>query len=272
MKKSFIITGIILLLAFNPDGLAQNSINSIYNTANEVIKIFEEKGYEIVHLDFNILTSDDPTEETRRNFSSSMDYFIVAYGDELKLKKIQLELYVYENNKWEIVSSGVQLTENSANTSYLTLSPKETKNYLIKVFAGEFQPNSKQGRFFFAVGNKPQKASIESSAREYVTFNSKRNNLKYSNYEYFTSSFEINVGQHLVKHNINSTTIVYYINKKGSTEAQEKSGIYAYTCETVGGTPYILTIDTMQKTITIIEFTEKTIMNGYVYHIIGDII
>jgi hypothetical protein len=271
MKKSLIITGILLYLAFNSKSLAQSSIIPIYNEATEVIKVFEEQGYQIVHLDFNILTLVDPTEETRRSFSDLYDYVILAYGDESKLKKIKLELYISENTGWKNVSTGKPLMDNTNPTAFLTLTPTEIKDYLIKIVAEEFASGSKSGRIFFAVGNKLRKSSVESSARESVRWNRNTNNLKYSDYQSFSSTFEISVAEHLVKHTIYDTPIIYYIKEKGSTEAQEKLGIYTYTCETIGGTPYILTIDTVQKTLMIIEFTGKTVLNGYVYHLNGDI-
>lgn len=271
MKNSWISIGIFSLMTFSTGSLAQNSIIPIYNAANEFVRIFEEKGYEIVHLDFNNLTPDDFTDETRREFSSSYEYLILAYADKLKLRKIQLELYVSEDNKWKIVKSGVPLTDDFPNTSSLKLSPEKTKNYLIKIIAKEFAPGSNQGRIFFAVGNKLRISSVETSAREYVRWNKNTNNIKYSDYESFKSSFEINVTGHLVKHTIYDNPITYYIKEKGSTEAQEKLGIYSYTCETIGGTSYILTIDIVKKTIMIIEYSEKKILNGYIYHLTGDI-
>lgn len=265
MKKIIIVSEIVFFLCLTKVCIAQNSIKPILTKASDAIKIFEDQGYETVHLDFNILTLADPSDETRRSFNRDFSYVIFAYGDQDRLNKIEIELYVAQDKEWKFVDRGAPISENAIYTSYLTLQPEDTKNYLVKVVAKEFNPNSKQSRFFFAVGNKSRKSAIESSSRETVTWNIKSNKFKYDNYQSIESTFELNVTDHQVVHTIYGAKVIYYIKEKVTTEEQENAGVYIYTCETTAKTPYLLKIDTKNKQLMLIKYSGKKVEEGYVY-------
>jgi serine/threonine protein kinase len=111
----------------------------------------------------------------------------------------------------------------------------------------------------------------ETSARENVKWMTKSNVISYGNSENFRSNFEINLTKHFVKHTIQGKSTSYSILVKGSTKSQEKTGEYSYTSETQNKTKYLIVINMTKKTIMIIESTGGTELNGYLYHLIGDI-
>ncbi len=273
MKKIVFITGIIAI-SFHSLCLAQdkNSVKSIYNVANNEVEVLEEWGYEIVHLDFNSLSVNAPSIDTRRDFSKEDECIILAYGDSLRFNKIQLELYIAENDDWKLVGTGEPLTEDTPFTSYLVINPDKTKNYRVNVVASGFAANTTAGRFFFVVGNKAGKLNIGSNSREYVKWKVAKNDLKYSNYQPYTSTFEINIADNLIKQTVYGTITTYYIETKGTTEEQEKQGIFTYTGYDSYGKTYLFKIDTVLKTIMIIEYNNKNVMFGYIYYLTGDIL
>ena len=74
MKKIVFIV-VLFILVFEFSTLAQNSILPIYKMASDFVAVYEEKGFETVRLDFNILTTNDLIENTRRKLYKDYEYF-----------------------------------------------------------------------------------------------------------------------------------------------------------------------------------------------------
>lgn len=162
MKKTLILS--IILLLFNEIILAQaesrtpaestsskkefdfsdnknaTSMMPIMGDALPVINYIEDTmNVEIVRIEYDLLFD---KKITYRTLYKGWKYGIVVIGD-YRIKKINVHLYKYVNDKWQFVRSG----KGDSYFSLVNEEPLEKGDYLMQITADEFAEGYKAGHY-----------------------------------------------------------------------------------------------------------------------------
>lgn len=272
MIQKFILSiSILILLQFLNCSAQEESFNNLYTYAKEFVAEMEEMGYEIVHLDFNILTVNDRKEDIRRNLDPDYEYTIAAYGDPEKIQSIQIELYESGDDDWELVKKG-EMVKNVSSASALYLVPEKYNNYLITVHAKEFESNARSGRFFLVVANKTNVIEIKTYAKEDIKYSMKSGKIKRSNYTSYYSTFKIYLSSASIEHVVSSYRTLKYSLVENLTEDKNKDSFISYLVEDNYGKEYAVQIDLVNKSIIFLESTgKKNVFTGKRYYYSSDL-
>jgi len=149
MKKlSFILISLFFVsfTAFAQSGSELDNENGtsmmpIINTLNEVVKAIEENNVEIVHIEFDLVFSDN-SKEIYRNLTKDYTYGFLAYGD-YRIAKIGIELYKENGKGWDYIQTG----ELSEGTMTLLYDVKETARYKVVLRALQMNEDYNVGHY-----------------------------------------------------------------------------------------------------------------------------
>ncbi len=145
-----ITTSIILLMLLHSLNCeSQPSFSKIFESSKDKITEIENLGYKVIHVDLDILSSDEK-EETRILLNSGNRYIIVACGDQDRIKTVQIELYEVNENKPTLILNGRDGVAPSGS-SVIDFKPEKDNNYLISISAKEFISGITSGRFYLIV-------------------------------------------------------------------------------------------------------------------------
>ena len=117
------------------------SMMPIINTLNEVVKAIEENDVEIVHIEFDLVFSDN-SKEIYRNLTKDYTYGFLAYGD-YRIAKIGIELYKETGKGWDYIQTG----ELSEGTMTLLYDVKETARYKVVLRALQMNEDYNVGHY-----------------------------------------------------------------------------------------------------------------------------
>jgi hypothetical protein len=117
------------------------SMMPIINTLNEVVKAIEENNVEIVHIEFDLVFSDN-SKEIYRNLTKDYTYGFLAYGD-YRIAKIGIELYKETGKGWDYIQTG----ELSEGTMTLLYDVKETARYKVVLRALQMNEDYNVGHY-----------------------------------------------------------------------------------------------------------------------------
>lgn len=246
----------------------QESFNKLYDYAKSFAAEMEKLGYEVVHLDFDILTSSDNKEYVKRSLYSDYEYAIAAYGDPDIFKSIRITLSESVNNEWKSIEEG-QALNNWTNISAFHVLPDEDKNYLITIYADQFMSQEKEGRFFLFIGHKAGAIVINSYAQEDYKVNSKTGKEYPSNYRGTDSEFKIYLSKSEIEHKRAYVTDRYKLVKNATSE--DDKDFITYQIQDKYGKKYAFQINLTRKTIIIVESSNrKNILVGKRYYFSGN--
>jgi hypothetical protein len=130
------------------DNKSGTSMMPIMGDALPVIKYIEDTmKVEIVRLEYDLLFKDKSKYTRRYLFKDTRwsSYGIFAIGD-YRIKKININVYVSRNNKWEFVSS----TKSDTYTALAKVVPSEevaSEEYAFEIKADEFVEGYSAGHY-----------------------------------------------------------------------------------------------------------------------------
>jgi hypothetical protein len=130
----------------------QPSFNKIFESSKDKISDIENLGYKVIHVDLDILSSEEK-EETRISLNSGNRYVIVACGDQDRIQTVQIGLYEEVENKTKLIQTGRDGIAPSGS-SVIDFKPAKDNNYLISISAKEFRPGITNGRFYLIVASR----------------------------------------------------------------------------------------------------------------------
>ncbi len=252
---------------------AQESIDAIFSDAKEFVTEMEKHGFEVVHLDFDYLTESDNVVDTRRYLHPDYMYAIAAYGDPDRIGKLRVKLYEDDDGDWDYVDQG-EMLEDMPNTSAVYITPEEGNSYMISVYADDFEYGVSDGRYFLIVVNQEVSSAVTIScyAEEDYHFNIKNLNEKTSNYKYRSSTFEIDPDTGDILHKTSYSTKKYtLVQDKSADETREK--FLTYQIEDTYGKLYVMQIDLVNKTITVLDAVPdkgKNVFYGTRYYVTSE--
>jgi hypothetical protein len=148
MKKYLIvlITMSFLLLSLGLSAQEGSSMASIYLKAAKYVKAFEDKGLEVVRLEFDIISKTELEKFTVRGLNSSYTYYIIASGDD-RIKDLDVELGKLADQK--VIKSEV----SDKNIEVLIYKPTESDEFFINVKAVTFENGQRAGHFVLIVAH-----------------------------------------------------------------------------------------------------------------------
>jgi hypothetical protein len=149
MKYQIPFSIILLLFLHSVNCKSQPSFDKVFKSAKDKVAEIESLGYNVVHLDLDILNSGDQ-EETRITLSSGNRYVIAACGDQDRVKAVQIELFEETANGRTSLQKGrdgiIPL-----GSSVIEFKPEKDNSYLISIAAKEFSSGNNSGRFYLIV-------------------------------------------------------------------------------------------------------------------------
>jgi hypothetical protein len=149
MKYKITIPIIFLMLLHPVNCRSQESFNKIFKSAKDKIAAIEDLGYNVIHLDLDILNSNDQ-EETRISLPGGNRYVIAACGDQDRVKAVQIELYEETENSRTSKQKGRDGIVPSGS-SVIDFKPEKDNSYLISISVKEFSPGITTGRYYLIV-------------------------------------------------------------------------------------------------------------------------
>lgn len=122
------------------DNKKATSMMPIMGDALPVIQYIEDTmNVEIVRIEYDLIFD---KKVTYRTLYKGWKYGIVVIGD-YRIKKINVHLYKYENDKWQFVRSG----KGNDYFSMVNEEPLEKGDYLMQITADEFEEGYKAGHY-----------------------------------------------------------------------------------------------------------------------------
>jgi hypothetical protein len=235
---------------------AQNSFNNIFDYVKTFVPEIEKQGYEVVHLDFSILSESDVDENARRSLFTDYEYIIYAYGDPETIKRLHTELYENKNGKWELSNTGTTL-QGVPSSSAIKFVPLADKEYNIKTVVDEFaSPGKDAGRFFMIVAHKDASVILDVNAQEDIKMNAKNLKITASNYTSADYQFKINVNTSVIEQ-ISSYSTKKYTLVKNVTD-KDNTNYITYQIQDENGKQYGFQIDFTNNTIILLESSNRS--------------
>lgn len=144
--KSFLIVFFLVVSAYSQemdyralDNSKGTSMKPILAAAFPAIQIVEEKGGEIVRMEFDIIQTE---KITYRELHAGVEYGIFVFGD-YRIKDIDLVLYKSIRNEWVEIKRDT----DRSSTASVEIEPSFTGLYAIKVIAYKFYEDYTSGHY-----------------------------------------------------------------------------------------------------------------------------
>lgn len=138
--KNFSLMLILVLQAFL---FSQNhnavSMKPILSDALTYIQIAEDNGYEIVRMEFDIVSQ---PKSTFRELHEGWSYGIIAFGDD-NIIDIDIEVYKEVDGQWIMIQEDNEVTSYAA----LDVTPTTSGVYRIDIISYEFAKGSSAGHY-----------------------------------------------------------------------------------------------------------------------------
>lgn len=131
---------------------SQESFNKIFESSKEKAAEIEALGYKVIHLDLDILSSQEQ-EETRIYLNSGYKYVIAACGDRDRIETVQIELEEEIDNKRIPVQNGRDGMV-PPGSSVINFKPGKDNSYLIIIKAVKYFNTLTSGRYYLIVASK----------------------------------------------------------------------------------------------------------------------
>lgn len=137
MKRAIYFTTLVFVLSLPMTGiLAQpkegTSMKPILTDALAYIQTSEDKGFEIVRMEFDIISD---TKSTFRTLQEGWNYVILAFGD-YRIEDIDIEIYKDVDGTWTLIKKDAAAIANAS----VIITPSSTGMYRIDIKAYKFGP------------------------------------------------------------------------------------------------------------------------------------
>lgn len=134
--------------ALAPFASAQTPMQSIHESGREIMKVIEDRGHELVHLEFDILSSTVPSKSVIRTLSSDYTYQVGVLGGE-GISDIDLTVYKLRGDNW------VRILDLDTDESYELTEGfiPDADLYRFLIVADEFAPGANGGHFSLVVSH-----------------------------------------------------------------------------------------------------------------------
>ena len=123
----------------NLDNEKGTSMEPILARAEPLVKRIENKGSEIVRMEYDLVFS---TKSTTRTLYDGWTYGIVAFGD-YRIKDIDIAVYKQSHGEWKLVEKDA---ENDHEAS-VTIKPYRDEEYKIDITVYKFNGNYTAGHY-----------------------------------------------------------------------------------------------------------------------------
>jgi hypothetical protein len=152
MKYKITFSILLIFLLYSVNCKSQPSLDKVFKSSKDKVAEIESIGYNVVHLDLDILNSGDQ-EETRITLSSGNRYVIAACGDQDRVKAVQIELYEETvNGRTSILKGRDGIIP--PGSSVIDFKPEKDNSYLISISAKEYSTGNNIGRFYLIVASR----------------------------------------------------------------------------------------------------------------------
>jgi len=250
MKYFKIINTIIVCLFLTNISVGQTTIKSIYQQGREAAKLIEEKGLEVVHIEYDILSSSSTTKSLQRSLSANYEYLLIAFSTD-DITDLDIKLYKDIPNDWEFIDE----QDSEGNFATVSVTPDSTKTYLIKVYANQFKQYQSAGYYglLIAHGSKSDKADyselsnlgISTNETQYGVYEDEE--IKINNTVETSTLFSFNKKLTQFIHKTETISSTYFINSK---EYDASNNTYTLGVMSDAGNKYTYMINLENKTIT----------------------
>ena len=115
------------------------SMEPILARAKPLIEDVEKEGYEIVRMEYDIITSE---KETYRTLYKDWNYGIVAFGD-YRIEDIDVSVYEDVRGRWELVEKDAE----NDDEAMVVVKPYQTGDYKIVISVYRFNKNYTAGHY-----------------------------------------------------------------------------------------------------------------------------
>ncbi len=239
MNFKKIIFFIFFITSFGNKGYTQtnSSVIDIYKRGAEIIDLLEEKGFELVRTEFDVLSLGDNSEQSRRFLHPNYDYVALIYHDS-DIRDIDLKVYKSTSDGWEIETRAKQM-EGVNNIKVVYLSVEQSTEYLFEVEVNSFTSGSGAGRYMLTLGHTGEKGSANSKSSN---DNKSQNNGEETIYRadaYYNFRQNVNSNKYIKKNKVYSSCLVILNSTQGKvsliTEGESKVFYLDGKTDTKGG-------------------------------------
>jgi len=141
--NSALLASFMLLIGANHSQIRDNekgtSMAPILAEALPIVQGIEEKGFEIVRMEFDLVSG---TSTTFRSLYSQWSYGIVAFGD-YRLEDIDIAVYKDVDGQWFMVERDAE----AKSRAKVLIRPSVSGSYRIDVKAYKFKTGYQVGRY-----------------------------------------------------------------------------------------------------------------------------
>lgn len=143
MKKITLLVALFALSAFNSIHSQEISMSNILELAAPIVELIEvENDQEIVHMEFDILSSSASSKITMRTLYSGCTYGICAFGD---YRISDLDIKVYKDMDGEPVL--LKKDDDASDVAVVTIEPSSTGSYIIEISSYKFVEGYSSGHY-----------------------------------------------------------------------------------------------------------------------------
>ncbi len=128
---------------------SNSSMRSIHSESLKYIQAFEEKGFEVLRVEQDIILND--TKQSLRSLHKGVEYVIVVFGDQ-RIRDIHLTL-----NKFNVVTkkfNRVNSDKKDDPFAILSITPNKTTPYQFVINVNEFNDNYNAAHYGLIVMRK----------------------------------------------------------------------------------------------------------------------
>lgn len=250
MNSKKIIFFTFFIICFWSEGYSQtnSSVIDIYKRGAEIIDLLEEKNFEFVRTEFDVLSLGDNSEQSRRTLHPNYDYVALIYHDS-DIKEIDLKVYKSTSDGWEIETSAKQMKDID-NLKIVYLTTQQSTEYLFEVEVNDFTTGSGAGRYMLTLGHTGEKASAQSKKSNGKPQKDEDETV-YRADSYYNFRQNINSNRYLKKAKVYSSCLVILNNKQGKvslvTEGESKIFYLNGKTDTKEGNIILEMLDTTGK-------------------------
>lgn len=115
------------------------SMEPILARAEPLIEKIEKEGFEIVRMEFDIISE---VKETYRNLYKDWEYGIVAFGD-YRIKDIDVAVYEKVRGKWKLVEKDAE----NDDEAMVTIKPYKDGEHKIKISVYRYNKDYTVGHY-----------------------------------------------------------------------------------------------------------------------------
>jgi hypothetical protein len=252
-------------------------MQAIYLQAVKAIAEIEKDNFEIVRLEFDILTTTITSRSIVRNLHPQYEYQLFAFSDD-RIQGLEIELFVDRGGQW------VSLAKDADNSAAgITYRPSESAQFLIEVRVTSFSENYNAGHFAFlaahdgesqsdplnqpAAGCDVQKQLTKLqffTSNITIGFSDTGENFDFKESDSYVSLFQVDPAVSKFTHVTDSQTSFYTVNSK---DCGDQKQVYVFDVTSEAGHDYIFSLDLNQNKLFVLGYTADDTLFAIIYEL-----